>query len=174
MQAIQQSKSAAFEPNPDNTRLLRDAFGQFATGITIVTAPSDNGAVAITANSFTSVSLDPPIILWSASKMSHRFPFFQRAQHFAVHVLASHQNDLCWQTAKDIAALRSHDLASNNEGVPVIEGCLARFECETYALHPAGDHELVLGRVLRAELDSNLEALTFFQGKVGTLAAGER
>lgn len=169
MHAVMQSKPTIFEPNANNTRLLRDAFGQFATGITIVTAASDEGTVALTANSFTTVSLDPPIVLWSANKSSHRFPYFQRAKYFAVHVLASNQNDLCWQAAKDIGALNDHDLNQNNEGVPVIEGCLARFECECFSMYPAGDHELVLGRVLRAELNSNLGALTFFQGKVGTL-----
>lgn len=165
--------ATAFEPNAQNTRLLRDAFGQFATGITIVTAMSETAAVAITANSFTSVSLEPPIILWSVNKSSHRFPHFQQAKHFAVHVLASDQNDLCWQVAKDVTALNGLDYRTNQFGVPLIDNCLARFECETYTQHPAGDHELMLGRVLRAEQNENRKALTFFQGKVGTIAQGD-
>lgn len=171
MQAMANS-STSFVPSADNTRLLRDAFGQFTTGVTIVTASSDEGSVAIAANSFTSVSLDPPIVLWSANTTSRRFKFFGSAEFFSIHVLASHQNSLCWDTAKDMGALRDKNLAENPEGVPVIDGCLARFECERYALHPAGDHHLVLGRVLRAELNRDLEALTFFKGEMNPKPKG--
>ena len=71
-----------------------------------------------------------------------------------------------------MGALRDKNLAENPEGVPVIDGCLARFECERYALHPAGDHHLVLGRVLRAELNRDLEALTFFKGEMNPKPKG--
>lgn len=158
----------SFVPSSDNTRLLRDAFGQFTTGVTIVTASSDEGSVAIAANSFTSVSLDPPIVLWSANTTSRRFKYFSSAEFFSIHVLASHQDSLCWDTAKDMGALRDKNLAENSEGVPIIEGCLARFECERYALHPAGDHHLVLGRVVRAEFNRDLDALTFFKGQMNS------
>lgn len=163
-------KPQAFVPTTDNTRLLRDAFGQFATGVTIVTTMSDEGAVAITANSFTSVSLDPAIVLWSADTASFRFPFFRSAQHYAIHVLSASQNDLCWDVVKDATALRQLTLSENQEGVPVIDGCLARFECVQHAVHPAGDHEIILGKVLRAEMNKAEKALTFFGGKVGELA----
>ncbi|MDG1737207.1 MAG: flavin reductase family protein [Paracoccaceae bacterium] len=166
------NSTTSFVPSGDNTRLLRDAFGQFTTGVTIVTASSDEGSIAIAANSFTSVSMDPPIVLWSANTTSRRFKYFGSAEFFSIHVLASNQDALCWETAKDMGALRSHNLDENDEGVPIIDGCLARFECQRFALHPAGDHHLVLGRVLRAELNRDLEALTFFKGRMSPQTSG--
>ena len=96
----------SFTPDAENTRLLRDAFGRFATGVTVVTAMSEDGPVGITANSFTSVSLDPPMVLWSPSKTSRRFPYFDKATHYAIHVLAAEQETLCWGFAKDAFALK--------------------------------------------------------------------
>ena len=165
----EQSKSVSFVPTADNTRLLRDAFGQFATGVTVITTSTPKGPVAITANSFTSVSLDPALVLWALDRKSFRFPAFQSAKHFAIHVLSETQDDICWKVAKDGQALGDLDLPSDAQGVPVIEGCLARFECQTFAMHTAGDHELIVGRVLRAELDSTPESLAFFRGKIRQL-----
>jgi len=93
-------RAASFIPDGQNHRLLRDAFGRFATGVTIVTAQSADGPVAITANSFTSVSLDPPLVLWTIDKSSRRFEHFVKATHFAIHVLAANQEDLCWRIAR--------------------------------------------------------------------------
>lgn len=159
----------SFVPNAQNPRALRDAFGQFVTGVTIVTARAETGPVAITANSFTSVSLDPPIVLWSANSSSGRFPHFKAAKHYAIHVLAGHQDDLCWKAARDLNGLADVEMSENEHGVPLIENCLARFECELYAMHPAGDHELVLGQVTRVETNTEQEALTFFQGQIHQL-----
>lgn len=157
-----------FEPATDNTRLLRDAFGRFATGVTIVTAMSEDGPVGITANSFSSVSLDPPMVLWSPSKTSRRFPYFDGAEHFAIHVLAAEQDELCWGFAKDAFALKDipHDV--NAEGVPVLRNTLARFECKQADKFEGGDHRIILGEVLRAEMREG-EALAFFGGKHGKI-----
>jgi flavin reductase (DIM6/NTAB) family NADH-FMN oxidoreductase RutF len=159
-----------FEPDADNTRLLRDAFGRFATGVTIVTAATETGTVAITANSFSSVSLTPAMVLWAPDRGSRRFPFFEKATHYAIHVLAADQSDLCWQVAKNGQALDAKNLRRNEEGVPVIEGCLARFECRQKAIYDGGDHAIVLGEVLRAEMRSDGNALTFFKGQTGELS----
>ncbi len=159
-----------FVPDADNTRLLRDAFGRFATGVTIVTTDSPDGAVAITANSFSSVSLTPPLVLWAPDKASRRFPYFENAEHYAIHVLATEQNDLCWNVAKDLGCLRDMDLNRNVEGVPVLENCLARFECRRSAVYEGGDHIIVLGEVLRAEMREDGDALAFFKGQVGQFA----
>ena len=161
------NSSTAFVPDESNTRLLRDAFGRFATGVTIVTADTPEGVVAITANSFSSVSLTPPMVLWSPDRNSRRFPYFDAAEHYAIHVLATEQSDLCWQVAKDVYGLRGMDLAKNAEGVPVLENCLARFECTRKAVYDGGDHTIVLGTVNRAEMREEGDALAFFKGQIG-------
>lgn len=158
-----------FVPDPTNERALRDAFGRFATGVTIVTAAAEEGPVAITASSFTSVSIDPPLVLWSPQKASRRFPYFANAKHFAIHVLSAEQDDLCWSVAKDMKALAAMDLDCNPEGVPVLENCLARFECSSYATYDGGDHEIVVGRVLRVSMQEAGDALGFFKGRISKI-----
>lgn len=165
------NNTTVFEPDDSNTRLLRDAFGRFATGVTIVTANTPDGVVAITANSFSSVSLTPPLVLWSPDRNSRRFPYFVEAEHYAIHVLAAEQNALCWSVAKDVYGLRALDLALNTEGVPVLENCLARFECTQKAVYDGGDHAIVLGTVNRAEMREEGDALAFFKGQVGQFQA---
>lgn len=165
------NSTTVFEPDDSNTRLLRDAFGRFATGVTIVTANTPDGVVAITANSFSSVSLTPPLVLWSPDRNSRRFPYFVEAEHYAIHVLAAEQNALCWSVAKDVYGLRALDLALNAEGVPVLENCLARFECTQKAVYDGGDHAIVLGTVNRAEMREEGDALAFFKGQVGQFQA---
>ncbi len=160
----------AFKPDQTNTRVLRDAFGRFASGITIVTAATPDGPIGITANSFSSLSLDPPLILWSPSVGSRRFPYFEQASHFAVHILSADQQDLCLGFAKSGFAFDQIDTQTNDTGVPLIPDCLARFECETQAIYPGGDHKIVVGRVLNAEMTQG-DALTFYAGQFRTLPA---
>ncbi len=160
----------SFVPDADNTRLLRDAFGRFATGVTIVTAASEQGPIAITASSFSSVSLTPPLVLWSPDRNSRRFPHFEGAQHYAIHVLGADQSDLCFQISKDAYGLRELPLEINNEGVPILRECLARFECSRRAVYDGGDHAIVLGEVMRAEVKEDGDALAFFKGQMGTIA----
>lgn len=156
----------AFVPNAENTRKLRDAFGQFATGVTIVTAQADAGPVAITANSFSSVSLDPALVLWCVDLASKRYPAFATARHYAIHVLSSDQSDLCWDVARNSDALVDIAVDTNVEGVPVLPGCLARFECIQTAHYSGGDHAIILGQVLRATMASSGDPLTFFDGNI--------
>jgi len=160
-----------FVPDESNTRLLRDAFGRFATGVTIVTAATENGVAAITANSFSSVSLTPPLVLWSPDKNSRRFAHFEAAEHYAIHVLSAEQTDLCWGVAKDVFALNHLGLDVNAEGVPVLDKCLARFECTKTAVYEGGDHVIMLGRVNRAETREEGDPLAFFKGQIGRFAA---
>lgn len=170
--ALQQGNGARdFVPDDSNTRLLRDAFGRFATGVTVVTASTPDGPVAITANSFSSVSLSPPLVLWSPDRQSRRFPYFEKARHYAIHVLSSEQSELCWAIAKDAYALRHIDVALNAEGAPVLDGPLARFDCAQSAVYDGGDHAIVLGRVLRASMRDDGDALAFFKGRVGHVRA---
>lgn len=164
----------SFVPDLNNTRLLRDAFGRFATGVTIVTAATENGPVAITANSFSSVSLTPPLVLWSPDKNSRRFPHFERADHYAIHVLSAEQDDLCWAVAKDAFGLAGIDHQVNDHGVPILDNCLARFECTRSAIYEGGDHAIVLGHVDRATMREDGDALTFYKGQMGLIAAAKQ
>ncbi|MCG7493084.1 flavin reductase family protein [Thalassobius sp. Cn5-15] len=158
-----------FVPDAENTRALRDAFGRFATGVTIVTAPSAAGKVAITANSFSSVSLDPPMVLWALAENSNRYDDFKDAQHYAIHILRADQQELAWTVVRDGAALNGLDLTTNDHGVPLLPGCLARFECRQAARYPGGDHQIILGEVLRAEIGATGDALSFYGGKMSSL-----
>ena len=158
-----------FVPSEQTQRSLRDAFGRFATGVTVVTVGTDEGPIAITANSFASVSMEPPLVLWSPQKSSKRSQYFVTAEHFAIHVLAADQDDLCWRVAKDMHALSGLDLVENSEGVPLIDGCLARFECRQHAVHDGGDHDIIVGRVLRAAFVEEGDGLGFFKGKMNRI-----
>lgn len=155
----------SFIPDAGNGRDLRDAFGRFATGVTVITARGPEGPTAITANSFSSISMDPPLVMWSPAKGSARHDIFAGAEHFAIHVLAADQHDLAMGIARDRHALAHAVLGSNDNDVPVLNDCLARFDCRRYALHDAGDHSIVLGEVLRATLRTGAP-LAFFGGKV--------
>ncbi len=139
-----------FTPSKDTERDFRDALGRFATGVTVVTTQSDKGPLGITANSFASVSLDPPLVLWSPARASQRFPAFEAAERYAIHVLGSDQIDLCRRFSRDGLDFAGLDWIAGEDGVPLIEGCLARFDCRRTAVHDGGDHLIVVGRVLQA------------------------
>jgi flavin reductase (DIM6/NTAB) family NADH-FMN oxidoreductase RutF len=152
------------DPTISDPRLLRNAFGRFATGVTVVTTGTPEGPVAITANSFSSVSLDPPLVLWSIGRHSRRFDAFANASHYAIHVLAEDQADLCWRFSRSGADFADLDLSWNEHGVPLLPQSLARFECSVADRFAAGDHTILLGRVLDLETQ-NGAPLLFAGGK---------
>lgn len=159
-----------FVPGPDTSRNFRSALGRFPTGVTVVTAMTDDGPVGMTVNSFASVSLDPPLVLWSPAKAASRYPLFMAAQHFAIHVLGEEQGDVCdrfIRGGRDFTALDWH---TNDEGAPVITGTLARFECRLAAVHDGGDHSIIIGHVLRAAHRDGAP-LCVSQGTFGRFAA---
>ncbi|MEM7319171.1 MAG: flavin reductase family protein, partial [Pseudomonadota bacterium] len=123
----------------------------------------------ITANSFSSISLDPALVMWAPGKSSRRFPLFRDAEHYAIHVLAAEQESLCWASSRDAYALKDMAHFTNEAGVPLIPDCLARFECTRVACHEAGDHMIVVGQVDRAEMRDG-DALAFYAGKFGQFA----
>jgi flavin reductase (DIM6/NTAB) family NADH-FMN oxidoreductase RutF len=131
---------------------LRRAMGCFATGITVVTTNAPDGKLeGVTANSFSTVSLDPPLILWSLSHSARSFGQFKAALHFAVNVLGAGQVDL----SRHFAAPRADKLDGiehhlGHGGCPVLTGVLAHFECKRESMIEAGDHVIFIGRVLRA------------------------
>ena len=155
-----------FVPGPDTGRLFRDALGQFATGVTVVTTRGPDGPMAIVANSFASVSLDPALVLWSPAKASRRFPIFAEAKHYAIHVLSEAQQELCGRFGKDGGNFDGLDWAESADGVPLLEGSLARFECTLEASHDAGDHVILVGRVMAARLGTGAPLL-FSAGNYG-------
>lgn len=171
MNAPAKMTSVSFEPSATDSRPLRDAFSRFTTGITVVTAMGGDGPVGITANSFSSISLDPPLVLWAISKDSRRYQPFALADHFAIHVLGAEQKGICDHFARSGEAFDKVDHAISPEGVPVLSGCLARFECARWAVHDCGDHSLVVGRVLRGEYRTG-DGLAFFGGDFGAFTAG--
>jgi len=160
----------AGDPKADGAAFRR-SLGQFGTGVTVITASADGKRVGMTANSFSSVSLEPPLVLWSAKKTSQSFPTFAAATHFAVNVLASDQ-----------IALSKHFGRSGGDkfvdvpwrpgagGAPVLDGILCSFECRKAAEYPGGDHLIMLGEVERfARYDGS--ALLFAQGSYCVAAA---
>lgn len=130
-------------------RQFRDVLGQFATGVTIITARTrDDTFVGFTANSFNSVSLDPPLIVWSLSLRSRSLAVFQAAERYAVSVLAHDQVELARRFSRPHAdRFDGVPFRLGPAGAPLIEGCVAWLECRHHALHPAGDHMLFIGHV---------------------------
>lgn len=155
-----------FSPGPETQRAYRDALGRYATGVTVITASSETGPLGITANSFASVSLDPPLVLWSPAKASARYATFAATPRFAVHVLGAEQIELANVFARDGAGFDACDWRFDADGVPLIAGCLARFDCAKVADMDGGDHLIVLARVLRATMRQG-EPLLFAAGSYG-------
>ena len=157
-------------PSAENARLFRDALGRFATGVTEVTTMGPDGPVGFTANSFSSLSLDPPLVLWSPAKSSQRYPFFAAAEHFAIHVLGQGQADWPRRFSRQGEGFAGLDWRTNAEGVPVLPGALARFDCRRHAVHDGGDHLIIVGQVLRLALEEG-EPLVFVKGRYGSFTA---
>ncbi|CRM44554.1 p-hydroxyphenylacetate 3-hydroxylase reductase component [Pseudomonas sp. 25 R 14] len=148
-----------------DTRAFRRALGNFATGVTVVTAADATGRkVGVTANSFNSVSLDPPLILWSIDKRSTSHAVFEAASHFAVNVLAADQIDLSNNFARpkeDRFAEVEYQVGEG--GAPVLADCSARFECEKYQQVDGGDHWIMIGKVVAFD-DCGRSPLLYHQG----------
>lgn len=145
---------------------LRRAFSHYATGVTVVTTIDAAGRrVGMTANSFSSLSLDPPLILWSLAKSSANYEAFRDASHFAVHVLDSAQTALAKQFAtKDIDRFADVTCATGHGGLPLLCDYHACFECGTHAQYDGGDHTIFVGRVLRAD-ERPGDPLLFYRGR---------
>lgn len=148
----------------DAARALRDALGAWATGVAVATTLDTAGApVGMTINSLASVSLDPPLLLWSARHGVPPFDAFEAAGQFVVHVLAADQQALSDRFAQvgadKFAGLRWR---SGHGGLPLLEGCLARFQCRVVHRYPGGDHLILVGQVL--EFDRGEGAPLLFHG----------
>lgn len=144
---------------------LRQAFGAFATGVTVVTTALEGKRYGVTANSFSSVSLDPPMVLWSLARTSTSFAAFENASAFAVHILAADQQPISDRFAsKGTDKFAGIDVFEGLEGVPLLGGCAARFECRTAFRYEGGDHLIFVGEVAAFEHSAN-EPLLFHGGR---------
>ena len=159
----------SFIPGPETARAFRDALGCFGTGVTVVTTQGDQGPLGMTANSFASLSLTPPLVLWAPAKSSRRFEGFAKAKHYAIHIMAEDQHDLAHHFAQAGDGFDSFDWSHSADGVPILAGCLARFECHTAAVHDAGDHAIIVGHVDRAAFRPG-KGLIFKRGQYGGFA----
>jgi len=146
----------------DTARAFRDALGCYPTGVALVTVLADDSARALTINSFASVSLEPPLVLWSLDRASLRYDQFAHAPRFAINVLGSDQEALALACARDDDLERAGGQWSAGEtGVPLVEGAIARFECSLDAVHDAGDHIIIVGRVTAFDQPRKGPALVF-------------
>ncbi|MGQ7793562.1 flavin reductase family protein [Faunimonas sp. B44] len=147
---------------------LRQALGRFATGVAVVTTLTRDGTpIGMTINSFSSVSLEPPLVLWSLSRRSSRFADFVAADRFAINVLGAGQEAVSSRFAGPSARrFEGLEWAPGKGGVPLIAGSIAAFECSHAEHVPAGDHLILLGRVERFEHRPG-EPLVFFASRYG-------
>jgi flavin reductase (DIM6/NTAB) family NADH-FMN oxidoreductase RutF len=148
-------------------RDLRDALGRFVTGVTLVTTMAETGPLGMTVNSFSSVSLDPPLVLWSPARRSSRFPFFEASSHFAIHVLAADQRGLAEHFARN-GHFPDIPVTQGLGDAPLVDGCAARLECLHAAHHDGGDHLIVVGEVLRVAA-SDRSPLLYHRGRYAAL-----
>jgi len=148
-------------------RALRDVFGRFATGVCIVTcAGAGRAPCGVTVNSFTSVSLDPPLILFSLDRRRGSYAQFADSRHFAVNVLEKSQIGLSMIFASGgVDKWRGLAYETWETGAPILPDCLASMECDRIGEHAGGDHTIVLGRVLRTRCASEGEPLLYFRGE---------
>ena len=148
---------------------LRRSLGRFATGVTVVTCCAPDGrACGITANSFSSVSLDPPLVLWNIAKVSNSLQAYLDAEYFAIHVLDAGQQDLAEHFAStDHTRYNGVEHTISGQNVPILPGVLARFDCRTHEIHEGGDHYIIIGEV-EAHRAGDGAPLMFFGGEYRT------
>jgi flavin reductase (DIM6/NTAB) family NADH-FMN oxidoreductase RutF len=163
-------RSAAETTPVIDTRRLRDAFAQFMTGVAVVTtAKAKGGWVAVTVNSFTSVSLDPPLLLWCLGRRSNCRRHFERAARFSVSILSSRQQKISSNFARPSASTwEDVPVIGTPEGDLLIQGATATFQCTTHSRHRGGDHVILIGRVERFSMGERTQPLGFFQGVYGS------
>ena len=148
-------------------RTLRDALGCFATGVTVVTCvDAEQRPFGLTVNSFTSVSLDPPLLLVCIAKRARCAAALANAPHFAVNVLQTGQQPASISfSTRDEDRFGKTPWSIGETGAPLLMESLCVFECERHAIHDGGDHHMLTGRVMRASFDPNIDPLLYFRGR---------
>lgn len=145
---------------------FRNALGRFATGVCVITAnPEGHAPFGLTVNSFASLSLTPPLVLWSLQKTSDTVDAFRAARRYCVNVLSKEQQAMSVRFArKGEHALHAEQYFEGATGLPVLHGCLAAFECDIEARHDGGDHIILIGRVLELQARPSGRGLLFYEG----------
>ena len=172
------SDSAANAPEFDSKE-FRTVLGHFPTGVTIVSGVDDGSPVGFTIGSFTSVSLDPPLVGFLPMKESSTWAAIERSGSFCVNVLSRDQADLCWKFAKSDNEADRYDGVTWHAaptGSPIIDRAVAWIDCNIEHVYEMGDHLFVLGRVMALEADANHDGhgpfpLLFFKGTLGGFAS---
>ena len=156
----------AGDRSAESARRFRDVLGRFCTGVTVVTSISDGQPVGMTCQSFTSVSLDPPLVLFCPAKTSRAWPLMQRAGSFCVNLLSHDQLELSNGFASK-GADKFHGVPwrASATGAPLLEGVLGWVDCTVYAVHEAGDHYVVIGRVMDLGVEEAPHPLLFYKGQ---------
>jgi len=151
----------------NDQRSFRRCLGQFGTGVTIVTAHVDGIPVGVTANSFSSLSLDPPLVLWAIGRKSRSYAAFSVASHFAINILSDAQIEVSQRFASEAVDKFTGVQWSQGPCGPVLSGILALLECAREAVFDGGDHIIVVGRVQRFKLYTG-SPLLYVQGRYAT------
>jgi len=149
---------------------FRAALAMFATGVTIVTAVDASGRpIGLTANSFNSVSMDPPLVLWSLSKLAGSMPAFRRGSHYAINILSAEQKALAERFArKDAPRFEGVAQRIGASGAPLIDGAAAHFECFNRSRYEEGDHVIFVGEVEHCARRAGAKPLLFHGGRYFT------
>jgi flavin reductase (DIM6/NTAB) family NADH-FMN oxidoreductase RutF len=151
---------------------FRQVLGYYPTGVSAITAMDEDGRpIGLVVGTFSSVSLDPPLVGFLPDKSSSTWPKLERAGKFCVNVLASDQLDVCKQLAGKAAdKFAAVEYTVSDHHLPVVTGALATIECALHSVTDAGDHFFVLGRVLRLEATRDADPMLFFRGRYGGFA----
>lgn len=154
------------KPPEFDARHFREALSQFATGVTVITTRlADGSFLGLTASSFNSVSIDPPLVLWSLSQNANSLPVFSENSHYVINVLAADQADLAERFARRIDnRFDGVEYALSHTGLPILKGSAAWFECHNRSRYPEGDHIIFVGEVERCDVHAQ-QALVFHGGR---------
>lgn len=152
---------------------FRSVLGHFCSGVTIVTAASGGELAGLTCQSFFSLSLDPPLVAFSPSRISRSYPLIRQAGAFCINVLSEQQQDLCAAFARTGDRWRDVDWTPGPTGSPVLPEVLAWIDCRVEAEYETGDHFLTIGRVVALEAREAGRPLLYFKGAFADLAAGD-
>lgn len=149
---------------------FREVCGQYATGVAIITANTGGQPVGVTVNSFSSVSLEPPLVQFSLDRKASVFPIFTDCGHFAVNVLSRGQQPLSNMFAVRSDAFEDVEFSDGVGKCPVFADCVANLECEKFAVYDGGDHVIILGQVKQLRCAPTTEPLLFFRGTYGSFS----
>jgi len=168
---------AQFQPAPNLNTLpvanpadMRATLANFATGVAVISTTDPQGRpFGMTVNSFNAVSLDPPLVLWSLGLRAQSLPIWRAARGFAVNILSADQEPLCRRFSSRVEdRFAEVDWQPGLDGLPLLHGAVATFECRYWARYPGGDHEIMVGEVIACQR-SDMAPLVYCQGRLGTL-----